>query len=149
MTAISLMAAGDHGNVSFSRREKSVTYLPPGGDPVVSLANQRKGDAIDVTGYTTLRLDLTVEPPENQWGYEHLAHLFVNIETSPDGVTWRQFYAFPQRQVPGRERAVLTGFDNFVRVSWYFMRMQRPSETHLDSVRFSWALEGDAQPEAA
>lgn len=150
MTAISLMEAGDHGNVAFAlSHPKSVTYLPPGRDPVVALENQRKGDAVDVSGYTVLRLDLLVQPPENRWGYEEHAALHVNIEQSHDGVTWAPFHSFPARQVPGRERAVLTGFDNYVRASWYFMRPHQPSETYTDAVRFSWALEGDAQPEAA
>jgi hypothetical protein len=149
--SIEIMAAGDHGNCTPIYRGVTPTFAGFEGGRVLP-DNQRKGNAIDVSEYSTLRLELAVTAMTNRDGYEQgitlPAELHVSLEQSNDGANWRPLHEFGPARSVSRERAVVAGFDKYVRASWWFARPSNVASTVNDRVAFSWSLTGEALPEA-
>ncbi len=151
--SIELMSAGDHGNVAAVLPPKSVTPSLAGwSGGSVPAGAQRKGDVIDVSEHTMLRLTLDVSSMANRHGEEeglpHRARLYVSVEHLLGG-RWETLHAFDPMDARGRQSAVLTGFGTSVRASWYFARPGIPHHTITEGVAFTWSLTGDALPGAA
>jgi hypothetical protein len=126
MSSISLIASGTHGS-GF------------GGDrPCGSVA-------VDVSAYSTLRLTLDVTSANAAaFTTSNRGHLQVWIETSADGSAgWRPVLDFEDVVAAvASQRAVLAGFDAFIRVGW----KARSMDANVDPA-FVWSLTGDAKPD--
>jgi hypothetical protein len=150
--AIELMDSDDHGNVTYSMSGQTPTLvgLKSGSIP---LNLQLKGDAVDVSTYSTLRLALDVTDVTNKDGTElglpHAASLHVAIEHSADGVNWSLLHTFDPQRGLGSQRVVLGAFEDNVRASWWFVRHDSVHTTVTDQVAFTWSLTGEALPETA
>ena len=149
MAAITILASGSHANVATTYRGETpcLTGWAGGGVP---LDSQAKGAAVDVSGYSTLRLEMSVTAMANRHGYENgfmdPASLFVALEHAPTATgPWAICASFQPIKDIGSQRKTLAGLDNFVRASYYFARGNMPS-TITDRVAITWALTADAIP---
>ena len=151
--AITLLSSAAHANVATELR--GVTPYPAGfiagGVP---LASQVKGNAVDVSAYTLLRLQLSVTAMANRHGFEHglpcCAALHVALEhRSGVGKPWLLLHQFAPMSELGTQRVVLSAFEGSIRTSHYFARATDAPGTIRDQVAFTFGLAGDALPEAA
>ncbi len=105
------------------------------------------GAAVDVSAFSTLRLNWSLLADVGRLGQGYL-RLF--IETRADASQpWRVIY---ERQMDAngfdlKPRAVLSGFDAFVRARWVGKMPRLPNE---ESTKFfTIGLTGDGKPDAA
>lgn len=149
--AIELLESGSHANVA-TVYAGVTPQLAGHRHGAVPLASQVKGDAVDVSAYSTLKIDLSIPVDgmvcRHGWenGRPDAAHLYVSIEHLLNG-TWQLLHAFPRMNNPGTHRAVLTGFGDSVRTSYYFSRGDMAA-TINDAVAFTFSVTGEALPEA-
>jgi hypothetical protein len=115
------------------------------------------GAALDVSAFSTLRLNWSVSADIGRMN--NMGHLRLFIDTAPSaGGPWHVAY---ERQLDAngwdpKPRTVLSGFDSFVRARWsgYFprtteMERGRPQYNEAATKFFTIGLTGDGQPDAS
>lgn len=169
MSALTILAGGNHANALLANGNPSNTLLPPTGGQTymfpfvggtIPLEKQAKGSAIDCSAITTLRgltltvTDMTAIPAgggarEDEQGRHDSSSLRVSIETAPTtGGPWVSLHTFTPMNSRGEQRAPIALHpDVYVRASWFFMRYGLDGHTTVrDDVRFSFSVTADALP---
>lgn len=150
--SITIQALGEHPNVA-TEFSGSTPLLAGYSVGAVPLDLQQKGSPVDVGEYSALRLELGVSELSNRYGVNAEsdtrsgALLFVTVEHSSDEKTWEPLVEFDNVGPHARLRKVATGFERYVRASWYFCRPGLPTETIRDEVSITWGLTAEALPE--
>jgi hypothetical protein len=105
------------------------------------------GSAVDVSAFSTLRLNWSALADIGRLAYGHL-RLFIETGPSASG-PWRTVYdrQLNQGNWEPSPRVVLSGFDTFVRARWEG-KMPRINNEQTTKF-FTIALAGDGQPNAA
>lgn len=106
------------------------------------------GAAVDVSAFSTLRLNWATSADLGRMGPTMFLRLFIETRAQASE-PWRVIY---ERQLDAntwdlRPRAVLSGFDTFVRARWVgnFPRINNEQTTKF----FTIGLAGDGQPDAS
>jgi hypothetical protein len=89
-----------------------------------------QGSSIELGDRGTLRAELTCTAASGT-----APSLMVKIETSKDGVTWREVAAFTALSAAGSQRISVPGCDRFVRASW---------DLGGDTPSFTFSVDGEA-----
>jgi hypothetical protein len=153
---VSVLTSASHPNVATEMRGFT-PHLAGWHSGAVPLALQVKGDAVDVSDYSTLRVILDVTSCSNragagkEQGVLDAAVLRVTLETRPVGGKWRPLRAFEPHHAangPGSQRIVISDHDEEIRASYFFARSNVPG-TITDEVAFTFAITAAALPEAA
>jgi hypothetical protein len=150
--SINIMAAGDHGNVATVMGGTTPQIAGYHGGSV-PYEKQAKGNAVDVSEYAQLRLNLTIASMTGRGGDENgrpdAATLHVGVETSADGVSWALIMPLLPARTPVSQRVTISNFERYVRATWWYGRAGSEADGINDNVRFNWSLTADAVPAAA
>jgi hypothetical protein len=153
---VEILESASHPNVA-TVYNGSTPQLAGWHSGAVRLAEQVKGDAVDVSAYSTLRVTLDVTSCDNRRGSGKEqgelapAVLRVSLETRKAGGTWRPLHAFEAHNAangPGAQRVVISDHDDEVRTSHFFARPNM-SETISEGCGFVFSVIAEALPEAA
>lgn len=148
---IEILASANNGNVPHSLH--GLTPILDGWDGGrIPLHLQKKGSGVDVSVYNTLKLALTITSMTNRHGgggengNMNAARLHVTLEHLVGGA-WQELHRFDPMDSPVTQYAVVSGFGEQVRASWYFARPGDPTATIRDEVAITWGLTADATPD--
>ena len=112
-------------------------------------AKSGASDAVDVSAFSTLRLDATKLADLGQRPWLKLYIETRAAATAPWRVIWERYYTLNDADLVGKQRIVLSGFDNFVRVRWEAKRQYSQDDNDPISIGLHLGVTGDGQPDAA
>jgi len=117
---------------------------------VGSQARTGTSEALDVSGFSTLRLDLTASA---NFGLSPWLRAYIETARVAAG-PWRtidaRHYTTGSWPAAGVDRITLGGFDALVRLRWESAReAEQPSSADKEDIALVLGLDGDGQPDAA